>query len=325
MSVALIKQEETVAHQLVGGVIAWSNPRVDLVITSEGDVFYKEDGTKAVPMLSHERYNTNIKTDENNSVPRACSFASLFAYMVLGVQLQTKTVRRIDETKGFFPSNVQIVKPSGLSVYIYDVQFAKEPPLTFVPLSWMPVPTTGYAKQVQNTNLCKEVSLTMFEPKYYSVIPAFEGFRTEDFALFTDLQAAKERQEVIDEAKKLARVALVHGGSKEVSEAIFCAHMSYTGEIPYNKFDAVLSNNDGVVNYTQNEFAVFDRLQENGIKAWATYSLPDSIFGYKCPVAEAQTLQAKLEAYKQARKDYEATQTSLHKIAVDFKLWEFEK
>lgn len=325
MSLSYINQADTIAYALENGVVAWSNPRADLIITSEGDV-YKQNGAKLSPQ-ENLCYCVNISVDEE-IITRNCTFASLYAYMVLGVPLMSRTVVRLDETKPYALDNVQVVKKHryGDGFTVLNSKFSKEPPFTNSYYAWMKQAVQPVQQPLFNSNLCQEVklekALTKFEPKYYSVIPSFSGYRTEDFTIFKDKLTAESHQSQVQKAKEIAKIALNYGSPMAAAEALFLNEMKYCGEpIPFHHFNDVMQNNDEVIPYATASYVVFDKLEENGLEQSTTYGLPTAIYGYRCSLDDAEAMQEKLEAYKEARDEYKTAQGKVYSLSQELKEW----
>ena len=326
MSLSYINQADTVAYALENGVVAWSNPRVDLIITSEGEVFYT-NGIK--PSLdSCSRYKATLNID-GEVVRRSANFVALYAYMVLGVPLMSRTVVRLDETKPYALDNVQVVKKHsyGEGFTVINTKFAKEPPFTTnYSYGWMKQAVQPAQQPLFNSNLCQEVklekALTKFEPKYYSVIPSFSGYRTEDFTIFRDKLTAESHQSRVRKAKEVAKIALNYGSPMAAAEALFLNEMKYCGEpIPFHQFNDVMQNNDEVIPYATAIYVVFDKLEENGLEQSTTYGLPTAIYGYRCSLDDAEAMQEKLEDYKEARDEYKTAQSKVYSLSQELKEW----
>ena len=105
MSLDLINHKLTTSTTDEDGVITWSNPAVNIQITSKGKAV-STTGTRKKPSTSNNQFSFKYLVTDKQSV---ATFNSLYSRMVLGVDLCKHTIKLIDVDKGYTEGNTVIL------------------------------------------------------------------------------------------------------------------------------------------------------------------------------------------------------------------------
>lgn len=292
MSYNFIKAEQTTATKTTVGVIIWSNPNVDVQITSEGKVL--KDGELLQPKdTRYKPYPIYIKSGEKWRAYSA-SFNSLYSRMVLGVKLGTKTIKLKDSTKGYLEGNIEVVtayynaRTKGV-----DTKVHKE-------LSNI----TPKAQETLMKDLLDEQINTQAEQKlFYTLHEAKNEHTTEDGAVFPTKELAEWHQTKVTKGKGNAQVVLDYNGGYVLAEQIYLQEVVYNKAKPYLHFTDVLNNNKGVVSNVHEEHCKFDKLDnEHGFRSEICFmtlrkQLPEQVSKH-----QAQKIQGALARYSDSVK-----------------------
>lgn len=321
-----IKQENTVAYAIGNGLLAWSNPAINVVLTSDGKVLRLNNG-ETVPTSPHAKnvggayrvgiYCTEgVLEDSKGSLTyTSTSFSGLYARMVLGVKLVGAKVvepkiETLHKAHNYHPDNVHVVVKNRVQPF-GDQHKDAESYNTFKPapkfadslLSWMQPDDKSPVLPLVN-NLCKEIpmpstELSLFEPKFYQVTEGVKGFRTEDGAIFPTAELAGWHQDKVSKGKGNAQVVLDYNGGYVMAEALFHQEVTYNVKKPYANFVDVMTNNEGIVCISEPDTASFAGLStvfiNKGINA--QYIAVAAIEKATFTIEEAINLQQQLETF----------------------------
>lgn len=302
MSITAIQQNHTVATVLPNGVLAWSNPDIDVLITSEGKVldlsgkelFYKNNTLRTYAVA------VQVKRDEWSY--SHVKFASLYAYMVLGVPLKSRTIVRKDDSKPFIPENVRVVsrhfnrRHHRTVETVYDVPFKPEPKVVNV----SPFKTLQPSRTPVQPELPVVAEVPF--PQFYTTTEAVVKYITEDFAEFPTLELANWHQDNVSKAKGNAQVVLDFNGGWQLAEAIFGQDVKYNKARPYQNFRDVMENNTGIKDISEGGKASFKDAQQIFKELHVdTKYINTQLYKNLYSLEDAATIQEKLEEYcKQA-------------------------
>ena len=291
MSYNFIKAEQTTATKTTAGVIIWSNPNVDVQITSEGKVL--KDGALLQPKdARYKPYSIYIKSGEKWRAYSA-GFNSLYSRMVLGVKLGTKTIKLKDSTKGYLEGNIEVVK-TYYNVSTKEVDTKVDNSLSNV------VPK---AQGTPKKDLLDEQTKTQAEQKlFYTLYEAKNEHTTEDGAVFPTKELAEWHQTNVTKGKGNAQVVLDYNGGYVLAEQIYLQEVVYNKAKPYTNFIDVLNNNQGVVSVVQEEHCKFDKLDnEHGLSPVQLnlFGL-DKVINLPCTKLQAEKINTSLNKYSEA-------------------------
>ena len=226
MSLDCINKSETTV-KMINGVKIWSNPSVSVTIDSLGRVF-NEDGSLA-KKHTNKTHPMSVKVG-SKTLSWAASYTSLFARMVLGVKLASKTLRLKDVSKGWDSDNVEVVKTHGGSQ------------------------KKGFVvvKNIDIDNLKRVVehdpaTIENHNNIHYTITKGLSSWVTEDGAVFPTEELAKWHQNRVSKGKGNAQVVLDYNGDYILAEQIYFQEVVYNKKKPYVNFSDVMSNNKGVV------------------------------------------------------------------------------
>ena len=291
MSYDFIKAEQTTATKTTAGVIIWSNPNVDVQITSEGKVL--KDGELIQPKAArYKPYPICVKCDGKWRAYSA-GFNSLYSRMVLGVKLGTKTIKLKDSTKGYLEGNIEVVtlhynaRTKGVDTKVHKELSNIKPK----------------AQETLMKDLLDEQIKTQAEQKvFYTVYEAKNEHTTEDGAVFPTKELAEWHQTKVTKGKGNAQVVLDYNGGFVLAEQIYLQEVVYNKAKPYTNFIDVLNNNQGIVSVVQEEHCKFDKLDnEHGL---STVQL--NLFGLgkttnlSCTKLQAEKINTSLNKYSEA-------------------------
>ena len=232
MSLDLINHKLTTSTTDEGGVTWWSNPVINVTLSEEGVVKYK-DFDKYVPLNKTGTYT--IKLNINNKWVGWCgSFNSLFSRMVLGVRLVNNTLKLKDPRLGYVVSNVEVL-PNTCKYNRSAQAVVKEP-----------------------TKVVEYESTQTHQ--FYTVYEAKDEHTTEDGAVFPTRELAEWHQNNVSKGKGNAQVVLDYNGGYVLAEQIYLQEVVYNRAKPYANFIDVLNNNQGIVSVVQEEHCKFDKL-----------------------------------------------------------------
>lgn len=292
MSYNFIKAEQTTATKTTAGIIIWSNPNVDVQITSEGKVL--KDGELLQPKdARYKPYPIHIKSGEKWRAYSA-GFNSLYSRMVLGVKLGTKTLKLKDSTKGYLEGNIEVVtlhynaRTKGV-----DTKVHKE--LSNIKPKAQETPMKDLLDEQINTQAEQKLFYTLYEAK--------NEHTTEDGAVFPTKELAEWHQTNVSKGKGNAQVVLDYNGGFVLAEQIYLQEVVYNKAKPYTNFIDVLKNNQGVVSVVQDEHCKFDKLDnEHGFRSEICFmtlckQLPEQVSKH-----QAQKIQGALERYSDSVK-----------------------
>ena len=292
MSYNFIKAEQTTATKTTTGVIIWSNPNVDVQITSEGKVL--KDGELLQPKdTRYKPYSIYIKSGEK-WIAYSAGFNSLYSRMVLGVKLGTKTIKLKDSIKGYLEGNIEVVtlhynaRTKGV-----DTKVHKE--LSNIKPKAQETPMKDLLDEQINTQAEQKLFYTLYEAK--------DEHTTEDGAVFPTKELAEWHQEKVSKGKGNAQVVLDYNGGYVLAEQIYLQEVVYNKAKPYTNFIDVLNNNQGIVSVVQDEHCKFDKLDnEHGFRSEICFmtlrkQLPEQVSKH-----QAQKIQGALERYSDSVK-----------------------
>ena len=287
MSYNFIKAEQTTATKTTAGVIIWSNPNVDVQITSEGKVI--KDGELLQPKdTRHKPYPICVKCGEEWRAYSA-GFNSLYSRMVLGVKLGTKTIKLKDSTKGYLEGNIEVVTAYyNVRTKGVDIKVHKE--LSNITPKAQGTPMKDLLDEQINTQAEQKLFYTLYEAK--------NEHTTEDGAIFPTKELAEWHQTQVTKGKGNAQVVLDYNGGFVLAEQIYLQEVVYNKAKPYTNFIDVLNNNQGVISVVQEEHCKFDKLDnEHGFRSEIRFmalrkQLPEQVSKH-----QAQKIQGALERY----------------------------
>lgn len=287
MSYNFIKAEQTTATKTTVGVIIWSNPNVDVQITSEGKVI--KDGELLQPKdTRHKPYPICVKCGEEWRAYSA-GFNSLYSRMVLGVKLGTKTIKLKDSTKGYLEGNIEVVTAYyNVRTKGVDIKVHKE--LSNITPKAQGTPMKDLLDEQINTQAEQKLFYTLYEAK--------NEHTTEDGAIFPTKELAEWHQTQVTKGKGNAQVVLDYNGGFVLAEQIYLQEVVYNKAKPYTNFIDVLNNNQGVISVVQEEHCKFDKLDnEHGFRSEICFmtlckQLPEQVSKH-----QAQKIQGALERY----------------------------
>lgn len=309
MSYDFIKAEQTTATKTTAGVIVWSNPNVDVQITSEGKVL--KDGELLQPKDSlYKPYHIYIKSGEKWRAYSA-GFNSLYSRMVLGVKLGTKTIKLKNSTKGYVEGNIEVVKT------YYNASTKRVGTKVDKELSNI----TPKAQETHMKDLLDEQISTQAEQElFYTLYEAKNEHITEDGAVFPTKELAEWHQEKVSKGKGNAQVVLDYNGGWVLAEQIYLQEVVYRCPKPYTNFKDVLDNNNGIVSVLQEEHCKFDKLDSKyGFHSDVCFmslrkGIPDKI-----SKPQAIKIQEALEQYSNAVESLGSSVTRLESLLKQIK------
>lgn len=295
MSLSTIDHNATTAHTDAYGTTWWSNPKVNVILNSKGEL-HKNDasGERIVGLrqtFNHHqqtfnpvRYNIII-TGEGKNAYTTSSFNALFTRMVLGMRLlPAYTLALKNKRLGFSAANVRIVTAG---------QPRRLPKTSdiFQPVLQLQIPSQPAPPVKAAINLPTDK-----QAKFYTVVQGKTAFRTEDFAIFPTKALADWHQESVSKAKGNAQIVRDYNGGWQCAEAIFQQDAIYMAQKPYDNFRDVMDNNTGVVDLSEPTHATFDVLQEHLAHAPLLAScVSKQLLTTKMSVASAEVIQEQLE------------------------------
>ena len=291
MSYNFIKAEQTTSTKTTVGVIIWSNPNVDVQITSEGKVL--KDGELLQPKdTRYKPYPICVKCDEKWRANSA-SFNSLYSRMVLGVKLGSKTIKLKDSTKGYVEGNTEVVtayynaRTKGV-----DTKVHKE--LSNIIPKAQETPMKDLLDEQINTQAEQKLFYTLYEAK--------NEHTTEDGAVFPTKELAEWHQEKVSKGKGNAQVVLDYNGGYVLAEQIYFQEVVYNRTKPYTNFIDVLNNNQGIVSVVQEEHCVFDKLDKHSGLSPVQLNLfgLDKVINLPCTKLQAEKINTSLNKYSEA-------------------------
>ena len=105
MSLDLINHKLTTSTTDETGVITWSNPAIDVVINSNGQVL-SIVGTKKRQGVANKQFSFKYLELNKRSL---ATFNSLYSRMVLGIELYRHTIKLINKCEGYVEGNIVIL------------------------------------------------------------------------------------------------------------------------------------------------------------------------------------------------------------------------
>ena len=288
MSLDLINHKLTTSTTDSSGVVTWSNPNVNVKITSNGIVIGKK-GLK-VP-CSNGAYSVGLKKPDGKWKSWAAVFSSLYSRMVLGLKLQGSTLILKDLSKGYVDGNVSIVSLTEVSQCKTGKMY-------------------GHTVKKGSLDTPKELptkkedieKLIGAHKQYYTLYEAKNEHTTEDGAVFPTKELAEWHQTKVTKGKGNAQVVLDYNGGYVLAEQIYLQEVVYNKAKPYTNFIDVLNNNQGIVSVVQEEHCVFDKLDnEHGL---STVQLNlfglDKVINLPCTKVQAEKINTSLNKYSEA-------------------------
>ena len=267
------------------GVTWWSNPVINVTISEEGKVKYKDSG-KYVPINKSGTYT--IKLNINNKWVGWCgSFNSLFSRMVLGVRLANHTLKLKDPTLGYIVSNVDVL-PN-----IYKHNSSKQ---TIVKESTKVVEAVPTPTQ-----------------QFYTLHEAKNEHITEDGAVFPTRELAEWHQTNVSKGKGNAQIVLDYNGGYILAEQIYLQEVVYNKAKPYANFIDVLNNNQGIISNVQEEHCVFDKIDGEGFKMLTNFNM-SGVYNLTTSKFKAVKVQEALEQYSKSYTAFNESANHLDKL-----------
>ena len=275
MSLNLINHKHTTSTVDEKDVTWWSNPVINVTISEEGKVKYK-DFDKYVPLNKTGTYT--IKLNINNKWVGWCSsFNSLFSRMVLGVRLVSNTLKLKDPALGYTVSNVEVL-PNTCKYNNITPNIVQETP-----------------KVIEEVHTQTQQFYTLHEAKNEHI--------TEDGAVFPTRELAEWHQTNVSKGKGNAQVVLDYNGGYILAEQIYLQEVVYNKAKPYTNFIDVLNNNKGIVSNVQEEHCKFDKLDnEHGFRSEICFMTLRKKLPQQVSKHQAQKIQGALERYSDSVK-----------------------
>lgn len=285
MSLNFIKPINTIIS-VTEDEIWYSNPSIDIELSSTGEVRGKVYGTAVTP--NYFGYYPLVVSNEQQTFKRAASFNSLFSRIVLGVPLKSGCALRLKTAaKGYVPENVETFHVRNQRV----LETQKQPELPILDAAPM---------------IVDQLVTEPLAEKFYTIIEGTQAFRTEDFVVFPTLSLANWHQDNVSRGKGNAQIVLDYDGGWKLAEAIYHQEVKYKKGLPYENFCDVLANNKGIEDISEADKVCFKNsrkmFEAKGIDAkYVKFDL----YRLTYSLEEAEEIQEKLEAYCIQAKLYE--------------------
>ena len=235
MSIKSIQAKETTQYQYKG-VTFFTNPRINVRLTSDGKVF-NFDTKKFINAGAANTYSVKIKdgTSEYSQV----SFQSLLSRFFGINKTVAQLIVPIDPNLGYVPDNLKLIENPN-----------------------KPGPKKGSeAKKIINSTKKIDGSVKAIAPNVYEKSTEIElhGFRIVPLEIdhrficgdeysFENKEDAKKHQANVDFGKQCARLVVERKAGYVLAQEIFLMHVHYTFENrPYKDFKEMLWNESDIV------------------------------------------------------------------------------
>lgn len=283
------------------GVIWWANKKLDLEVSSKGQV--RDFATKSViqPHSTATRKNTfaSSYTEKGVKYHISATFDGYFNRLALGNEsLKGHIIVKKDASKDFTPDNV---------VYVHSAKVRNlglEPETIHAPV-YVSTPAPNLAPEGCLPSPATFIPVKKEGEKNYTVHEDTVVYITEDFAEFSNRKAAEEHQAQVSRGKMAAQVVHDYNGGWVLAEEIFLLDVGYVGKKPYKHFREVYENNTGLLAKASDSFAILE---------YGSFKL-------KLDVAQAEELQQQIDNIAKTGDDLRSMNVTLwsrlKELAVD--------